>query len=211
MNTKNLSTLARLGKAPVTIFQGEVASGKSNAIMQTIAMNPETVVVFLNGNLWSDYIRSKDTIVRIEDSDTIDNLADQLPTPITTNGNRIFMDIDGAHEEIMPVIAAMVKENPDREYIFILNNTSNNSHVSLDFLGKLTPSNTRIYIETQCSLDIDRDILRTMDRVLFKTLNANVKLLYGDAIEKERAVLECGEALYISENAEICKIHFSKI
>lgn len=122
--------LPHFGKASVTVFQGVAGSGKTTAIMQTVAMNPEAVAIFLNVNLWSDYIRSKDTIVRIEDSDTIDNLVDQLSTPITTNGSRIFMDIDGAHEEVMPVIAAMVKENPDREYIFVLNNTSNNSHVS---------------------------------------------------------------------------------
>lgn len=205
--------LPHFGKAPVTVFQGVDGSGKTTAIMQTVAMNPEAAVVFLNGNLWSHYIRSNDSVVRIEDSDgiTIENLVDQLSTPITTKGRRIFMDIDGAHEEVMPVIAAVVKENSDKEYIIVLNNTPNNSFVSMNFLEKLTLSNTRTYIETQCSLDIDRDILRTMDRVLFKTLNANVKLLYGDTIEKERAVLECGEALYISENAEICKIHFSKI
>ena len=52
--------------------------------------------------------------------------------------------------------------------------------------------------------------LRTMDRVLFKTLNANVKLLHSNSpIEKERAILDCGEALYISEGNEICKVCFA--
>ncbi len=207
MKTKNLASLTHFAKAPVTIFQGVVGSGKSNAIMQTIATNPEAVAVFLNGELWSDYIRETDTIIRVDDS----NLAAQLSAPISTEGSRIFMDVASAYEDAISVIVGMVKVNPDREYIFILNNTPDNNLVSMESLKELTLKNSRIFIETQCSPDIDRDVLRAMDRVLFKTLNANVKLLYGDAIEKERAVLECGEALYISENAEICKIHFSKI
>lgn len=207
MKTKKLTNLAHFAKAPVTIFQGEVGSGKSNAIMQTIATNPEAVAVFLNGELWSDYIRGTNTIIRVDDL----NLTAQLSAPISTKGSRIFMDVTSTYEDVISVIVGMAKANPDREYIFILNNTPDNNLVSMESLKELTLKNSRIFIETHCSPDIDRDILRTMDRVLFKTLNANVKLLYGDAIEKERAVLECGEALYISENAEICKIHFSKI
>lgn len=212
MKTTNISTLIHFGKAPVTIFQGEVGSGKANAIMQTVAMNPEAIVIYLSADHWTDYIRDTDIIIRAYQPDTPENLVGLLSVPMTIEGSRIFLEVSDAYENVLSVIAAMVKENPDKEYIFIFNNIPHNNLTSMENLKELVCNNTRIYIETQCTLDVDGDILRTADRVLFKTLNAYVKLLHSkSSIEKERAILGCGEALYISENSEICKICFANV
>lgn len=72
--------------------------------------------------------------------------------------------------------------------------------------------NARIFLEAQYMQEVDREILRKADRVLFITPNAIVKLLHGKSdIEKARATLKCGEALYLSNWHKICKVCFEKM
>ena len=208
MKTKKLSELSHFGRHNTT-FIGDVATGKSNAIMQTVNMHPESVAIFLNGDLFGDYIREVDVKIDVDSSINRDKLISFLSAPMTTKGSRIFMNIsenDGAFH----VITEIMKQHMDIEYVLIFNLVNQDGYSLLECITGL--ENSRIYLEAQYMQEADREILRKADRVLFKTPNAIIKLFHGNsAIEKARATLKCGEALYISEGHEICKVCFDDV
>lgn len=209
MKTKKLSELTHFGKATITAFIGDVATGKSNAIVQTVSMNPETVVIFLSADLFSDYIRNDDVTIDVESSMDKDAFVRCLSAPMTTKGSRIFMNIS-ENADVLTVVTEIMKQHSNIEYILVFNRNYQDDSSLMEYVTGL--DNSRILFETQYISAVDQEILCKADRVLFKTPNAIIKLLHGNSdIEKTRAKLKCGEALYISEGHEICKVCFENV
>ncbi len=208
MKTKKISELPHFGRNGITIFCGGVGISKSNAIVQTVSMNPEAVAIFLNAKLFSEYIRNDDVTIDMNSSMDKDALVSCLSVPMATKGSRIFMNIF-ENDGVLPVIAEIMKQHMDIEYVLVFHQANQEGSSLLECIAGL--ENSRIHLEAQYMQEVDREILRKADRVLFKTPNAIIELLHGNSdMEKTRAKLKCGEALYISEGHEVCKVCFEK-
>lgn len=209
MKTKELSELSHFGKAAITAFIGDIATGKSNAIVQTVSMNPKSVAIFLSADLFSDYIRNDDVTIDVDSSMDKDALVSCLSVPMATKGSRIFMNIS-ENAGVLPIITEIMKRHMDIGYVLVFNQVNQGGYSLLECIAGL--ENSRIHLEAQYMQEVDREILRKADRVLFKTPNAIIKLLHGNSdMEKTRAKLKCGEALYISEGHEVCKVCFDDV
>lgn len=206
MKTKKSSELSNFGKANITAFIGDVAIGKSYAIMQTVSMNPDAVAIFLNGKLFSDYIRNDDVIVDVDSSIDRDKLISCLSVPMAIKGSHIFMN-RSENAGVLPVMTEIMKQHMNIEYILVFNQVNQDASSLMEGITGI--ENARIFLEAQYMQEVDREILCKADRVLFKTPNAIVKFLHGKSdIEKTRATLKRGEALYLSSGHEICKVCF---
>ncbi|MBR6618334.1 MAG: hypothetical protein IKL00_10755 [Oscillospiraceae bacterium] len=207
MKTRKLSELPHFGRNGVTVFWGSAGIGKSNAIMQTVSMNPESVAIFMNGELFSDYIRNDDVTINVDDSMDKDSLVSSLSVPMTTKGSRIFMNVTGSKDSVQHVIIEIMKQHPNNEYILVFNRINQDGVI----LKECVTENSRVFLETQYIHDVDHEIIYNADGVLFWTPSSCIKYSNSDYnIERMRATLKCGEALYISEGHEDCKVCFDR-
>lgn len=208
MKTRKLSELPHFGRNGVTVFWGSAGIGKSNAIMQTVSMNPESVAIFLNADLFSDYIRNDDVTIKVDGSMDKDTLISSLSVPMATKGSRIFMNIPVSNDMVQHVIIEIMKQHTDIGYILVFNRIAQNGVV----LKECVTENSRVFLETHYIHDVDHEIIYNADGVLFWTPPSCIKYSNSDCnIERIRATLKCGEALYISEGHEDCKVCFEKI
>lgn len=209
MKTKKISELPRFGRNGITIFCGGVGTGKSNAIVQTVSMNPEAVAIFLNAKLFNDYIRNDDITIDVDNSMDKETLVSCLSVPMTTKGSRIFMNIIESNDRVQHIIAEIMKQHPNIEYVLVFNRNDQDDSSLTEYITGL--DNSRIFLETQYIHEVDQEILCNADGVLFWTPTSAIKYSNsGYSIERTRASLKCGEALYVSEGHEICKVCFDR-
>lgn len=208
MKTKKLSELTHFGKATITAFIGDVATGKSNAIVQTVSMNPETVAIFLSADLFSEYFRNDDVTIDVDSSMDKDALVSCLSVPMITKGNRIFMNIS-ENAGVLTVITEIMKQHSNIEYVLVFNRDDQDGSSLMEYVTGL--DNLRIILETQYIHEVDQEILCNAAEVLFWTPTSAIKYSNNSySIERKRASLKCGEALYVSEGHEVCKVCFDR-
>ena len=209
MKTKKISELPHFGRNGITIFCGGVGTGKSNAIVQTVSMTPEVVAIFLNAKLFSEYIRNDDVTIDVDNSMDEEALVSSLSVPMATKGSSIFMNITESNDRVQYIIAEIMKQHPNIEYVLVFNQNDQDDSSLTEYITGF--DNSRIFFETQYIHEVDQEILCNTDVVLFWTPTSIIKYSNSSySIERTRATLKCGEALYVSEGHEVCKICFDR-
>lgn len=216
-NTSTLKKYKSREFSNIVTFLGAVASGKSNAIIQTIAKNPKVITIFFNIDHWKDYIRDIDTVISMDELGNFHNKKEfnnPLPSLFTVEGNRIFLNISDVSEIFVSRIQDMMKAiaaNMDEEYIIVIDDSlyPEFSAVINSFTVLKGRNNCTVFIETQNAewvQELNNGKLGPVDVVAFKMTDIqSINILcdeyatvFNKTIMSEKLLhLSCGEALYI--------------